>query len=395
MEANEKLQRLRAEIDKSDEQLIKNFTERMKIAAEIAQCKKENGLPVYDALREKNKLSEVASLSAEIGGEEMSAYTEQIYSLLFELSRDYQNKLLKPKSELYDTIKRAIDNTPRLFPESAVVACQGIDGAYSASAARKLFLSPDIQFVKTFGDVVRAVRTGYTEFGVLPIENSTAGVVGDVYKELESCGLNNQLYICRSVRLKVEHSLLANEGAYLDSISEIVSHEQAIHQCARFIEKLNKEKSGGVKITYFANTAAAARYVSESGRCDIAAIASRDCAPIYNLKPLAKDIHDNTNNYTRFVCLSKEPRIYPGADKTTVMLTTANEPGALFKVLSRFSALGINLTSLLSRPIEGRDFEFRFFLDFETQVYSDRFAELMTTIGDLCEEFHYLGSYNK
>lgn len=391
MEANEKLKQLRAKIDESDAQLIKSFADRMKIAAEIAQCKKENGLPVYDAVREKNKLSEVSALSSKIGGEEMSAYTEQMYSLLFELSRDYQNKLLKPKSELYESIKRAIEGTPNLFPESAVVACQGIDGAYSASAARKMFLSPDIQFVKTFSDVVRAVKTGYTEFGVLPIENSTAGVVGDVYKELETCGL----YICRSVKLKVEHSLLANEGASLDSITEIVSHEQAIHQCARFIDKLNKEKSGGVKVTYFANTAAAARYVSESGRCDIAAIASRDCAPIYSLKPLAKDIHDNTNNYTRFICLSKEPRIYPGADKTTVMLTTANEPGALFRVLSRFSALGINLTSLLSRPIEGRDFEFRFFLDFETQVYSERFAELMTTIGDMCEEFHYLGSYNK
>ena len=249
-----------------------------------------------------------------------------------------------------------------------------------------MFLSPDIQFVKAFGDVIRAVKTGYTEFGVLPIENSTAGVVGDVFKELETCGL----YICRSVKLKIEHSLLANRGATLDSVKEIVSHEQAIHQCAGYIESL-----GGKKITYLPNTAAAARYVKESGRDDIAAIASRDCAKIYDLVPLAKDIHDNANNYTRFICLSKEPRIYPGADKTTVMLTTANKPGALFKVLSRFSALGINLTSIISRPIEGRDFEFRFFLDFETQVYSDRFAELMSTIGDYCEEFCYLGSYNR
>lgn len=382
MEEKAGLMDLRKKIDETDSRLIESFTDRMKIAAEIAEYKKDHGMPVYDALREKNKLNEVSRLA----GDEMSSYAAQMYSLLFELSRDYQNRLLKPKSEMYDMIKKAIEETPRLFPESASVACQGIDGAYSASAARKLFLEPDIQFVKNFGDVVRAVKTGYTEFGVLPIENSTAGIVGDVYKELETCGL----FICRSFKLKVEHSLLANNGAELSGIREVVSHEQAIHQCAKFIEKL-----GGVKITYFANTAAAARYVSESGRTDIAAIASRDCGPIYSLKPLAKDIHDNSNNYTRFICLSKEPRIYPGADKTTIMLTTPNEPGALFKVLSRFSALGINLTSLLSRPIEGRDFEFRFFLDFETQVYSERFAELMTTIGDMCEEFHYLGSYNK
>ena len=382
----ENLSELRKKIDSADEMLINGFTDRMKAAAAIGEYKKQNGLPVYDAVREENKLEAVAKTAAETAGEDMGAYTKELYSLLFELSREYQNSLIKPKSKLYDEITHAIDSTPRLFPESALVACQGIDGAYSASAARRMFLSPDIQFVKAFGDVIRAVKTGYTEFGVLPIENSTAGVVGDVFKELETCGL----YICRSVKLKIEHSLLANRGATLDSVKEIVSHEQAIHQCAGYIESL-----GGKKITYLPNTAAAARYVKESGRDDVAAIASRDCAKIYDLVPLAKDIHDNANNYTRFICLSKEPRIYPGADKTTVMLTTANKPGALFKVLSRFSALGINLTSIISRPIEGRDFEFRFFLDFETQVYSDRFAELMSTIGDYCEGFCYLGSYNR
>ncbi len=381
MAEKDTLASLREKIDSADERLISAFRDRMAAAAEIGEYKKAKGLPVYDALREKNKLASVSEKAGELG-----SYAAQLYSLLFELTRDYEADLVRPKSALYDKITSAIDNTPKLFPESASVACQGIDGAYSSAAARKLFLTPDINFVKGFSDVVRAVKTGYTEFGVLPIENSTAGVVGGVYELLEDCGI----YICRSVRLKVEHSLLANPGATMDSIKEIVSHEQAIHQCAKFLEKQT-----GVKITYFANTAAAAKYVSESCRLDIAAIASRDCAAIYNLVPLAKDIHDNQNNYTRFICLTKEPRIYPGADKSTVMLTLKNEPGALYKVLSRFSALGVNMTSLISRPIEGRDFEFRFFIDFETQVYSERFAKLMTTIGDLCEEFVYLGSYNK
>jgi chorismate mutase / prephenate dehydratase len=379
---DEKLSELREKIDAADSMLIKGFTDRMKAAAEIAEYKKKNGLPVYDAAREEKKLLSVASLA----GEEMGGYTKELYSLLFELSREYQNSLIKPKNSLYDVISRAIEDTPRLFPESAHVVCQGIDGAYSASAARKMFAEPNISFVRSFGDVIRAVKDGYAEFGVLPIENSTAGVVGDVYKELETCGL----YICRSVRLKIEHSLLACDGSDIKSISEVVSHEQAIHQCAGYIESL-----GNVKVSYFPNTAAAARYVKESGRHDIAAIASRDCADIYGLVPLAKDIQDNDNNYTRFICLTKDVRIYPGADKTTVMLTLPDKPGALFKVLSRFSALGINLTSIISRPIEGRDFEFRFFLDFETQVYSDRFAQLISTIGDCCEEFSYLGSYNR
>ena len=381
-----KLLQCRKEIDEIDAQFIELFRKRMDVASRVAEYKRESGMPVFDSAREREKLTQLA----EMAGPDMGNYIRQMYSLMFELSRDHQNRLLGTSSDLYEAITKAIDETPRLFPEGARVACQGTEGAYSMMAAEKLFKQPDIEYVKTFADVIRAVEAGYVRYGVLPIENSTAGIVGAVYKLLES----HNVYAVRSVRCKVEHSLLANRGVKLEDIREVVSHEQAVNQCGKFLSALGTPDHP-VKITYAANTAVSAKMVMESGRGDIAAISSHACANLYSLDTLARDIHDTDNNYTRFLCISKNVEIYPGADRTSMMLVTSNTPGALYKVLSRFYALGINITNLVARPIEGRDFEFRFFCDFDTSVYSDSFAALMQTIADTCEEFRYLGSYRE
>ncbi|MBQ4353552.1 MAG: chorismate mutase [Clostridia bacterium] len=372
----------RKQIDAIDAQMVDLFRQRMEVASGIAAYKKESGMPVFDSARERDKLTQLA----EMAGEDMGNYIRQMYSLLFELSRDYQHKLLGTSSDLYTSITDAIENTPKLFPEAAHVACQGTEGAYSMMAAEKLFKQPDIEYVKTFADVIRAVESGYVRYGVLPVENSTAGIVGAVYKLLEK----HDVYAVRSVRCKIEHSLLANPGVKLEDIKEVISHEQAVNQCGKFLSTLS-----GVKITYAANTAVASKMVRESGRKDLAAISSHACANLYSLNTLARDIHDTDNNYTRFLCISKNIEIFPGADRTSMMLVTNNTPGALYKVLSRFYALGVNLTNLVARPIEGRDFEFRFFCDFDTSVYSESFAALMQTIADTCEEFRYLGSYRE
>jgi len=377
-----KLLACRSEIDAIDEKLVDLIKQRMEVSEQIALFKKENGLPVFDSAREREKLTVLSKMA----GEDNATYVRQLYSLLFELSRDRQNKLLATSSELYDSICHAIESTPQLFPEAARVACQGTEGAYSMMAAEKIFKQPDIEYVKTFEDVIRAVRSGYVRYGVLPVENSTAGIVGGVYKLLEK----HDVYAVRSVRCKIEHSLLACPGVKLEEIKEVISHEQAVNQCGHFLSTLP-----GVKITYAANTAVAAKTVRESGRRDLAAISSHPCAALYGLDTLARDIHDTDNNYTRFLCIAKDVEIYPGSDRTSVMLVTGNTPGALYKVLSRFYALGINLTNLVARPIEGRDFEFRFFCDFDTSVYSDAFADLMQTIADTCDQFRYLGSYRE
>ena len=150
-----------------------------------------------------------------------------------------------------------------------------------------------------------------------------------------------------------------------------------------------------MKIIPVENTAIAAKMVAESGRTDVAAISSRGCAELYGLKNLAASIQDKGNNYTRFICISKKLEVYPGADKTSVMMVLSHKPGALYRVLARLYVLGINVTKLESRPLPDRDFEFMFYFDLDTSIYSEEFVQLMCELEDLCEEFKYLGSYNE
>ena len=368
----------RAQIDAVDDEIVRLFQERMDIAANIAAFKKENGLPILQSAREREKLADVTGKARE----DMRSYLRVLYSLLFELSRTYQEK--GSRTPLYEKIESAIENTPRLFPRSATVACQGVEGAYSQLACEKLFVTPSIQYFRNFEGVFSAIEAGFCRYGILPIENSTAGSVNRVYDLM----IEHNLSIVRSTRLKIDHSLLAKPDHA--QIREVFSHEQAINKCAGFLKSL-----GNVKITCCENTAVAAQTVALSERKDVAALSSRMCAELYGLKVVQSSVQDEGNNHTRFLCISKDTEIYPGADKTSVMMILPHKPGALYKVLARLYALGINLLKLESRPLPDRDFEFMFYLDLETSVYSEEFVQLMCEIGSICEEFKYLGSYTE
>ena len=376
------LDELRFEIDKVDHELVDLFSRRMNIAADIAAYKKENHLPVLDASRERSKLNELAALS----GPEMEEYVSSLYSLIFELSRGYQNKLLGTTSQLPATIETAIRQTPNLFPPKALVACQGVEGAYSQQACEKLFRMPNVMYFKTFEAVFSAVEKGLCQYAVIPLENSTAGSVNMVYDLM----MRHNFRIVRSTRLKIDHSLMAKSGTRLEQLREIFSHEQAISQCSEFLKSLD-----GVKLTCCENTAAAAKLVAESDRDDVAALCSRNCAALYDLTSLREAVQNQANNYTRFICISRNLEIYPGADRTSLMMVLPHRPGSLYKVLSRFYALGINLNKLESRPIPERDFEFMFYFDLDTSVYSPQFIQLMGELGSICESFNYLGSYSE
>jgi len=228
-----------------------------------------------------------------------------------------------------------------------LAACQGVEGAYSQLACEKMFNVPNIMYFKTFKSVFDAIDKDMCRYGVLPMENSTAGSVNEIYDLMMDYHFN----IIRSTRVKIDHNLLAKSGTKILQIREIYSHEQAINQCAKFLDGLVN-----VKVTACANTAAAAKMVAESDRNDVAALSSRTCADLYQLAILSCNVQDNDNNYTRFICISKQLEIYPGADKTSIMMVIPHKPGALYKVLSRFYALGINLIKLESRPIPNRDF---------------------------------------
>lgn len=376
------LAELRQEIDKIDDSLVSLFGARMDIAAKIAEVKKQTGAPIFVPAREREKLQEVA----EKAGPEMANYTRVLYSMLFELSRSYQSKHIGTLSPLYHRITQAIENTPKLFPQAPMVACQGVEGAYSQIACEKIFKNPFIFYFKTFEAVFDAIEQGMCPYGILPIENSTAGSVNKVYDLM----IQHNFSIVRTFRLKVDHNLLVNPGTRLEDIKEIYSHEQAISQCGDFLQGLP-----GVNIIPVGNTALASEMVSKSGRKDVAALSSRACAELYGLECLASNVQDKGNNRTRFICISKNLEIYPGADKTSIMMILNHKPGALYKVLARLYTLGINVTKLESRPIPDREFEFMFYFDLETSIYSEEYIQLMCELDELCEEFKYLGSYSE
>jgi len=376
------LTQLRNEIDNVDAQLVRLFTQRMELSAAVADYKKEHNLPIYVPAREREILQDMAAKA----GPDFANYSRVLYSMLFELSRSYQKKRNTAITPLYNQITKSIESTPKLFPQSPMVACQGVEGAYAQIACERIFKSPSIMYFKNFDGVFSAIENGLCQYGILPIENSTAGSVKKVYDLM----IRHNFSIVRTFRMKIDHCLLANAGTKLEDIRQIYSHEQAFNQCADFLKSLPN-----VKIIPVENTAVAAEMVAKSGGNDTAAISSHACQALYGLKSLADAIQDTGNNRTRFICISKNLEIYPGADKTSIMMVLPHKPGSLYRVLARMYVLGINVIKLESRPIPDRDFEFMFYFDLETSVYSEEFAQLMCELDDFCEEFKYLGSYSE
>ena len=373
---------LRSQIDEIDAGMVDLYNKRMDIASQIGAYKRENNLPVYDSERERRLLNKVGDQA----GSEHENGVRAMFSLLMDQSRTRQLLDSGRESALGGAIARAVSETDPLFPPKAMVACQGVEGAYSQIACEKLFHAPSIMYCKTFESVFSAIESGLCRYGILPIENSLAGSVNSVYDQM----IKHHFYIVRSTRIKIDHTLLALPGVKTDEIREIYSHEQAINQCSQF---LSQHKEWHVNIC--GNTAAAAKMVQESGRRDAAAISSGNCAPLYGLTRIADDIQNNSNNHTRFICISKRLEVYPGADHTSLMLVLPNRPGSLWQLLSRFYAQGINLTKLESRPMPGRDFEFMFYFDIDASVYSPAFARLISELDATLDSFSYLGSYSE
>ncbi len=372
----------RERIDQIDTQIMSLLLDRQAVSADVAAYKAAKGLPVLDRARERAKIQKaVDSVPPEMG-----SYAAVLQTILMEASRDAQHHLLDDQTSASQGIREALANQPAYFPLRAKVATQGVAGSYQQIATDRLFRNAQIEFCSSFDEVFKAVEEGDCQFGVLPVENSTAGSVNNVYKLMRT----HDFHIVRSCRLRIDHCLLALPGTRKEDIEIVYSHEQALQQCAGYIANLPHARAHLCK-----NTAKAAEKVAGSGRSNIAAIASRDCAELYGLEILDYSVQDNSSNYTRFACICKDLIIYPGADRTSLILVLDHEPGALYKVLAKFYALGINIIKLESRPIPNRDFEFMFYFDIEYPAAAPQFLSLIDTLSDVCDECRYLGSYQE
>ncbi len=374
------LEELRKQIDEIDPQMCDLVAKRMQVVSEVGRYKKENNLPVYHPSRARTVLHNVSRRL----GPEFEGYGRTLYRTIFDLSESYETRMLAQGSEFYDKIKSITSLPPQPFPKRASVACAGCEGSYAHLASERLFDLPDIMYMNGFEGVFKAVSSGLCEYGVLPIENSLAGSVNAIYDLLSAYNVG----IVRGVRLKVDHALLGLPGAKLSDIREIYSHQQAISQCSEFLSTLKN-----VRVIAMENTAEAARMVAQSGDRTKASLSSRLCAELYQMQVLKSSAQNRDNNYTRFICIAKEPKIYSGADRTSVMINIPNRPGTLFRILSRFNATGVNLVKLESRMIPEREFEYRFYFDIEASVYSTEFLSLMCELHDCGEQFKYFGTY--
>lgn len=373
------LSEIRTKIDAVDDQLLQLFLERMNLAEEVAAYKKEHHLPILNKERERAVLAKVTDKSGE-----KERYAYHLFSTLFELARSRQAELIDAPTKVEAQVKASLAAGGEVFPQTGLVACQGVEGANSQVACDRLLPRGNIVYVKTFEAVASAVESGLCKFGVLPIENSSNGSVRAVYELLQ----DHKLSVVRSTRLCIRHELLALPGVKMSDITEIYSHEQAIGQCGKFLNGLN-----GVHVSPCANTAMAAKMVAESGNRHAAAISSHPCAELYGLECINDAIQDSDNNYTRFFCIAKNPVIYAGANRISLIIACNNKPGALYEILSKLAALNINMTKLESCPVSGRNFEFIFFLELEASVREPGVLPMLQELERSCASFNFLGSY--
>ena len=372
---------LRKEIDCVDDELVDLYLKRISLCGEIGKIKATANKAVYDDAREKAvvfRLTENVDDCKKI-------YVKELYDVIFSTSRAYQSGVAGQKSDITEKIDEALKNGLNEFPVSATVACQGVKFAHSGDAAEKLFPITSVTYFKTFEGVFSAVENGLCDFGVLPIENSTAGSVSEVYDLMKKYRFS----IVRSARIRIDHCVAVNKGAKKENVKTIVSHPQAIAQCSEYI------KQNGFNTENAENTAVAAKRLSESKDLKTAVLCSEKCALSYGLDIIDRNVQDTDNNYTRFICISKEFEVYKGADKISVMTSLSHTPGSLNRILSRFSALGLNLTKIESRPIVNSQFDFMFYFDFEGDITDVKVKNLIAELDNGSDNFVFLGSYKE
>lgn len=371
------LSEIRVEIDKIDNELIELFKKRMDCSKAVGLYKKANNVPVLSQGRENEILDAVETKGGEYG-----AHARLLFSNIMELSRALQHNIVCSGKALRDKILNASSNIEK---QNIKVGYQGIKGANGHEATLKLFPDSEALNYKTFSDVFEAVDRGEITYGVLPVENSTAGSVSDVYDLI----LKHRFYIVEALDLPIDYCLAGLKQSDFSDIEKVWSHPQSISQCASYIANNNFEA------TPCANTAVAARDVANEKRLNVAAICSYKAAEEYGLKILDNHLQDNKGNMTRFIVISKKLCIPENANKISLCFSLPHITGSLYSMLCRFNSLGLNLTKIESRPRQDKDFEYLFYLDFTGNVHSDNVIDLISQLSEEMPEFGFLGNYRE
>lgn len=358
------LDELRSSINDIDKGLVILFEKRMDTVKKVAEYKIENNLPVLDAKREKLVIDRAVS---HLKDNELTDSVTRFFNDILSVSRQMQHGILKRHSR------------------NKKVAYQGVPGSFGHQAMEEYFgKNVDSTALNSFDDVFTAVKNETTEYGVLPIENSSTGGINKVVDLLRQYGL----FIVGEWIVKVEHNLMALPGADLNSVKEVYSHPQGFEQCDNFFTA-----NPSYKTIPYINTAVSAKYVSECGDKSFAAVASKNAARLYGLDILKETINDNPYNYTRFIIIGRQIEEDQENDTISIVANVPNIHGALYHILRFFNQNETNMIKIESRPIPDRAWEYFFFIDFEGNIQNDNIQEVIRLLKKNCSYFNLLGNY--
>lgn len=369
---------LREKIDVIDSKIVELYEQRMDICRQVAEYKISTGKKVFDAKREAEKLSKVKAMTH---NEFNSHGIEELFEQIMSMSRKLQYRLLAENGSLG---KLPFIEVDELETEKARVVFQGAEGAYSQSAMTKFFGDKINSFhVDSFRDAMSAIDEGSADFAVLPIENSTAGIVSEIYDLLQEY----ENYIVGEQIIRIEHCLLGVPGADLSGVRTVYSHPQSLMQSAKFLGSRDWRQIS------MQNNAFAAKKVAEDKDPAQAAIAGEHAAEVYGLQVLRRGVNDSGSNSTRFIIVTNQKIFRKDAGKISICFELPHESGSLYHMLSHFIYNNLNMTKIESRPIEDRAWEYRFFIDFEGNLADSAVKNALRGLRDEARNMKILGNY--
>ncbi len=374
------LSEIRVDIDAVDGELLSLFEKRIALSDEVAAYKMENHKPIYDPVRENQKLERIAARFSDPFTQEAA---EELFIQIMSISRKKQYRLMAnadaDRGFQYETVE-AFDFA------GARVVYQGVEGAYSEAAARRFFGEEAvISHVATWRDAFEALREDRCDYAVLPIENSTAGTITENHDLLSEY----DYHIIGEQVIAIDHALLGLPGAQLSDIRTVYSHPQAISQCDGYLRRQHPE----YKAVQMENTALSARKVRDDNDPTQAAIAGEINGELYGLKVLERQIQDVKGNRTRFIIVAKDAIYRRDAGRVSISFELPHEKGSLYRVLSHIIFNGLNMTKIESRPIRERQWEYRFFIDFEGNLQQDAVRNALRGLEEETSRLRILGNY--